>query len=193
MGANEFMQFNILEMVLGQIPEALYFSLFMIFTKQLKEKRIAFILLMTLEYLIIQKLIHFNIWLQVIYTLFVFVILKLLYKEKAQITDIFTFTIASIVLISIDVLAYFGTQLFTTNYFIAMIVDRILIFTILLLLKKKLPKIQQLYKKLWNRNDSKKKKIKSTTFRCINLIFFNISFYAINLMMIYCIFKNSIM
>ena len=28
------------QLLLGQIPEAIYFALFMIFTKQLKEKRI---------------------------------------------------------------------------------------------------------------------------------------------------------
>ena len=187
------MNINILEMLLGQIPEALYFSLFMIFTKQLKEKRIAFILLMTLEYLIIQKLIHFNIWLQIIYTLFVFVILKLLYKEKTQITDIFTFTIASMFLIIVDIPIYFIGRIFTSNYFIIFVFERIVVFTTLFLLKNKLPKIQNMYKKLWNRNDKEKKKIKSTTFRCINIIVFNLSFYLLNIAMLYCIYRNSIM
>ena len=187
------MNINILEMLLGQIPEALYFSLFMIFTKQLKEKRIAFILLMTLEYLIIQKLIHFNIWLQIIYTLFVFVILKLLYKEKTQITDIFTFTIASMFLIIVDIPIYFIGRIFTSNYFIIFVFERIVVFTTLFLLKNKLPKIQNMYKKLWKRNDKEKKKIKSTTFRCINIIVFNLSFYLLNIAMLYCIYRNSIM
>ena len=52
-------------------------------------------------------------------------------------------------------------------------------------------KIQGVYKKVWNRNDATKKKIKSTTFRCLNLVVFNIMFYVINLGLIYAIYYNS--
>lgn len=186
------MEINVLEMLLGQIPEAIYFSLFMIFTKQLKEKRILFIVLMILEYLIIQKLIHYDVWLQIIYTFSVFIILKVLYKEKSQITDIFTFTISSIFMIVIDMAVYFISSLFTNNFIIIITIDRILLFTTLFLLRNKLPKIQNLYKKLWNRNDKKEKKIKSATFRCINIVIFNITFYVLNIIMLYCIYYNSL-
>ena len=43
-----------LELFLGQIPEAIFFSLFMIYTKRLKEKRILFTVLMTIEYLLLK-------------------------------------------------------------------------------------------------------------------------------------------
>lgn len=186
------MEIKILEMVLGQIPEAIYFSLFMIFTKQLKEKRILFILLMIIEYLIIQKLIHFDIWLQIIYTFSVFIILKVLYKEKAQITDIFTFTLSSILMIIIDIPLYFIIHLITDNFIIYVLIARIMLFGTLIVLRNKLPKIQSLYKKLWNRNDSKDKKIKTTTFRSLNVVIFNITFYIINLVMLYAIYVNSL-
>jgi len=186
------MNINILEMVLGQIPEALYFSLFMIFTKQIKEKRAIFIFLMIIEYLIIQKLIHFNVWLHIIYTAFVFLILKVLYKEKAQVTDIFTFTISSILIILIDIFLMFIAKIFIDNYYVLFVIERILMFGILFLLKNKLPKLQNIYKKLWNRNDKEKKKIKSTTFRCINIIIFNLTFYIINILMLYCLYRNTI-
>ena len=186
------MQINIPEMLFGQIPEAIYFALFMIFTKQLKEKRILFIVLMTIEYLIIQKLIHFDIWLQIIYTAFVFIILKILYKEKAQITDIFTFTISSILLIILDLILYFTIGKLTNNYILFAVIDKIVLLCVLFLIKNKLPKIQTLYKKLWNRNDNTKKKMKTTTFRSLNIVIFNITFYIINLGMIYCIYQNSI-
>lgn len=186
------MEIKILEMVLGQIPEALFFSLFMIFTKQLKEKRIMFIILMILEYLLIQKLIHFDIWLQIIYTAFTFMILKLLYKEKSQITDIFTFTISSMFLIFVDAILYFTIGKLTNNYILYVILDRIVLFTTLFLLRNKLPKIQELYKKLWNRNDKQKKKIKSVTFRSLNVVLFNLVFYILNLGMIFCVYINSL-
>jgi len=186
------MNVNIPEMVLGQIPEAIYFSLFMIFAKRLKEKRISFIILMILEYILLKQFIKFNIWFQISYTILTFIILKLLYKEKAQITDIFTFTIASMFLIVVDIPIYFIGRLFTNNYFIIFVFERIIVFITLFLLKDKLFKIQNLYKKLWNRNDKQKKKIKSTTFRCINIIVFNLSFYLLNIAMLYCIYRNSI-
>lgn len=187
------MEVNLLEMLLGQVPEAIYFALFMIFTKKLKEKRVLFTILMIVEYLIIQKLIHFNVWLHIIYTIFVYLILKLLYKEKAQITDIFTFTISSIIVIIIDTLLFIFGSLFIKNYYVLFAIERITIFTILFLLKNKLPKIQNMYKKMWNRNDKEKKIMKSTTFRCINIIIFNLTFYIINITMLYAIYKKSIM
>lgn len=110
---------NLMELLLGQIPEAIYFALFMIFTKQLKEKRILYILLMIGEYLILKLFFKFNIYFQVSYTVFTYIILKLLYREKSQITDVFTFTISSIVLIIISAFSYtiisatFGVKLFT--------------------------------------------------------------------------------
>lgn len=187
------MEFNILELLLGQIPEAVYFSLFMIFTKQLKEKRLLFTIIMILEYVLIQRVIHFNIWLHIIYTIFVYLILKLLYKDKAQVTDIFTFTISSILLILIDIPLYFGIAMITDKYIIFVIIERIAMFTTLFLLKNKLPKIQSLYKKMWNRNDKEKKKIKSVTFRSLNVVLFNLTFYIINITILYCIYRNSIM
>lgn len=55
-----------LQIILGQIPEAIFFSLFMIYTKRLKEKRFLYISIMIMEYLILTGIIQFNVWLQVI-------------------------------------------------------------------------------------------------------------------------------
>ena len=52
---------DLLEIFLGQIPEAIYFALFMIFAKDLKEKRILYILLMVIEYLLLKHFIKYNI------------------------------------------------------------------------------------------------------------------------------------
>jgi len=60
----------------------------------------------------------------------------------------------------------------------------------MLMIYKKLPNIQKIYKKLWNRNNNKDKKIKSTTFRAINIVIFNISFFIINLGMIFMLIQK---
>lgn len=170
-----------LELFLGQIPEAIYFSLFMIFAKGLKEKRILFITLMILEYLLLKKFIHFNMWFQIAYTLLTYIILKVLYKDKAQITDIFTFTIGSILLMILSAIYVFLIYPFTSYPILMVILNRMLLIGTILILNNKLYTIQKIYKKMWNRNDKVKKKIKSATFRCINLIIFNLMFYIINI------------
>ena len=179
-----------LELLLGQIPEAIYFALFMIFTKELKSKRFLYIVLMIAEYLLLKHFIEFSIWFQIAYTIIQFMILKILYKEKAQVIDIFTFAIASIVLMLFCISLYFIVWKTVNNYMVYVILNRICIFLFLIIFRKKLPKIQKLYKKLWNRNDTANKKMKSTTFRALNLVVFNIMFYIINVCMIFIIYQN---
>lgn len=180
-----------LEILIGQIPEAIYFSLFMIFTKQIKEKRILFTILMVIEYLLLMIIFPYSIWSHIFIFIITYILLKMLYKEKAQLTDIFTFGISSVVLMIICLLPSF---IFINNmnnyffYYIYVIITRILMFSFLLIFKNKLPKIQNIYKKLWNRNDKIKKKMKSTTFRSLNLVIFNIMFYILNICMLYAIF-----
>lgn len=186
------MEINVLEMLLGQIPEAIYFSLFMIFTKQLKEKRILFIVLVIAEYLLIKQFIKYNIWFQILFTFMEFVILKVLYKEKSQITDIFTVTLAIVLMIIVDIPSYFIIHSITDNFIIYVLIARIILFGTIIIFKNKLPNIQAIYKKLWNRNDSKKKKMKTTTFRSLNVVIFNITFYILNAAMVYSIYINSL-
>lgn len=79
---------NILIVVLGQLPEAIFFALFMILAKNIKKKRLLFTGLMCLEYVLIMMLFQYNWLFHIIYTIMTFLTLKVLYKENAQITDI---------------------------------------------------------------------------------------------------------
>ena len=124
----------------------------------------------------------FSINAHVFYTLLVFITLKIIYRDKAQITDVFTFGISSIVLIGVSAISF---VLCMPNTLLVIIMSRIILFTIVFLLRNKLMKIQELYKKLWNRNNNGKTKMKSTTFRSLNVVIFNFMFYIINLGMIY--------
>lgn len=175
---------NPAELLVGQIPEAIYFALFIILTKRLKTKRLLFIGISIVEYVLTMQLSLFSTWSHVLYIILMYITLKILYKEKVQIIDVFTFAIASIILIIISMLAFL---LFGPNMIFVSISSRILLFILLLVFRKKLYYIQKLYKKLWNRNDKANNKIKSTTFRSLNVVILNIMFYAINLGMIYAI------
>ena len=169
------------QLLLGQIPEAIYFALFMILVKNIKEKRVLFTILMILEYVLLKLAFPFNMWFQVTYTFMTYIILKILYKEKSQIIDIFTLSIGSIILILISA----GVSiLFDYNMILVVLSSRILMLMFLFIFRHKLNKIQNLYKLLWNRND-KPKRIKTTTFRAINTVVFNLLFFIINFGMLY--------
>lgn len=175
---------ELLETMLGQLPESIYFAIFLIATKRIKTKRILFLILMIIEYLLLKQLFEFNIWFQVSDCFMTFLTLKVLYREKAQVTDIFTFGIASIILIFSSMITYL---LFKPNMLLVAISNRLLLMLFLVITFNKLYKIQNLYKSLWNRNDSIKKKMKSTTFRSLNIVVFNLMYYIINLGMTYAI------
>lgn len=178
-----------LELFLGQIPEAIFFALFMIFAKGLKEKRVLFTVLMIIEYLLLLYSFPYNWLFHICFMVTTFIILKVLYKEKSQITDVFLLLIGYIILGITSIISWL---LFNFNMSLVAIFNRIIIFTFIFILNKKLYKIQNIYKFLWNRNDRIKKKIKSTTFRALNIVVFNISFVLINLCMLYAIYYNSL-
>ena len=76
------------------------------------------------------------------------------------------------------------SMLFNHNIILVVLSSRILMFMFLFIFRHKLNKIQNLYKLLWNRND-KPKRIKTTTFRAINTVVFNLLFFIINFGMLY--------
>ena len=176
---------NWTEILIGQLPEALYFALFMIYAKNLRTKKLLFILITITEYFILKYIFQHNIWFQATYTFMTYAILKYLYKGKAQITDIFTFSIGSLIMIAVSVIVYFIFNSIYPNLVIAAIVCRILLFIILFTVNYRFYKIQNIYKKLWNRNDKVKKRIKSITFRCWNLVIFNLMFYLLSILIKY--------
>ena len=174
-----------LEVLLGQIPEAIYFSLFLIFAKNLKEKRILFTVIMVFEYLLLLHFIKFNVLFQFAYTFMTFLTLKVLYKDKAQITDIFAFSVASLYLIFVSILSYSIVYFTLKVYMVSVILNRLILYISLFVLKSKINIYYKKFKYFWNRHREKKVKIKSLTLRNISIILFNVMFYIINFCMIF--------
>lgn len=170
---------NILEIVFGQIPEAMFFILFLIFVKGLKENLLQFVIFMCIDYILLMELFPYNIWSHILYFVITFIILKVLYKNKADITDVFTLGIASIVIIVVSTVVYFPISLLTTNIIIGNIIQKVILFLILFTHRNKLRNINKLYHKLWNRTNTPRI-MKSATFRALNVVLFNMSFYIIN-------------
>lgn len=178
-----------LQLFVGQIPEAIFFALFMIYAKDLKDKRFLFTLLMVVEYLLTKYSFQFSWMFHITYMICVFLTLKILYKDKSQVTDIFILAIGYVILMISSILFSIPAMLnIIKNYTICVILNRIFLFILLFILNYKLVKIQNLYKKLWNRNDKVSKKMKSTTFRALNVVAFNTLFVVFNLGMLYALY-----
>lgn len=163
---------NILELFLGQIPEAVFLALFMIFVKSLQKKRVLFIVLLTVSYVLLMDLFAYSWYAHICLTIMIFVTLRVLYEEKSQITDVFILLIAYVLLGVTSAICFVICH---GNPVIASIINRVIIFGLLFCFRNKLYKIQVLYKKFWNRNN-KPKIIKSATFRSLNIVIFNVIF-----------------
>lgn len=172
-----------IQLFLEKILEAVFFAVFLLIGKNIKEKRIRFVFIMILEYLLLKHFIKFSVNFQIAYTFMSYVNLKVLYKEKTQITDIFLFTSGSLILILVSLISYAIVYFTFRQYLIALILNRILLFLVLILFKNKIRKLYKEFYSLWNRHNFPNK-IKSLTLRNISIIAFNLMFWFINLGML---------
>lgn len=177
---------EIILVFLEKICEAIYFSIFLILGKNIKEKRFLLTIIMIFEYLALKFFIQYNVWFQIIYTFLSFINLKVLYKEKAQVTDIFLFVMASVSLIILSGIFAFLSYFCIKNYYLMLIILRITMFITLYIFRNKIRLLYIKFCSIWNRHKDNKK-IKSLTVRNIGIIVFNLMFWMINLGMLICI------
>lgn len=164
---------------LGMLPEVLFFTMFLIYSKKIKEKRTILFVLIILNYIGTGILNTYSIYSYIIFIIFEYVILKLLYKEKVELIDVFLITISHIYLFIISISCY---KIFA-DYNIALLTNRLLLL-MPFVFKNKLNYLYEEYKKLWNRNNNNNK-IRSISLRNISLIFLNIFIVASDLVCIY--------
>lgn len=172
---------------LGLIPEAIFFSLFIIFTKNYKDKtkNIVFTLLMIIGYILLKQILPRNVYCQIIYLIYVPFLMFSLYKEKFHISDIFIFMLSADILVLFSfVIAFACVYQSLLIYWIAYIINRILIFGFLLLFKNKLNKFYISIISQWNRNREKPNKIKALTIRNVCVLLLNIGIFLAYLGMI---------
>lgn len=171
---------------LEKIVEAIYFAMFLIIGKNIKNKKLLFIGIMVFEYLMLKYFIKYSVYFQLAYTFMTYVTLKVLYKEKAQITDIFLFTVASLTLIAISFISYMPFYIITNGnvqlkeYLIALILNRALLSFAIICGNKFIRKTYKKFCCLWNRH-AIPNQIKSLTLRNISITTFNLMFWLINL------------
>ena len=168
----------LVSIVLGLLPEVLYFSLFLIYTKNIKEKKLKLFMLLAIGYILLIMICRYQFIFYLAYVVYSYFVLKYLYKS--QIIDFF---ICSIGLTYMTIVAYVGYQILGFNYVLYYIVARISLFSIFTF-KKHFNKLYLTYRSLWNRNDNAK--IKSLTIRNCSLLFINILILFFNFCSILC-------
>ena len=160
-----------LSLILGILPQALYFVLFLTSIKEIKTKRILFLLLTFFIIAVTVMIIKFNLYLYLLIIPSLYIVMKLLYKKKTQIIDIFIIAIAYGYL---SILSYICSFMIKENmnlYWIAYIINNALLFVVILF-KKPTIKLYRKYIQIWNRNP--KNRIRSISVRNVSLISLNV-------------------
>jgi hypothetical protein len=167
--------------LIGCVLQPLYLCLFMLFVKNIKEKRLIFIFLSIIDYIIIQNIVKFNISVNadLVYIVFFYINIKTLDKEKARITDIITYIVSflSMGIFSMIYVSILGFKIIT------IIVTFLTLILIMLLLKDKLYAIEQFYNKFWNKHNFKF--MKSVTIRGFSATLTIITFVILHIWLIY--------
>lgn len=176
--------YYLISILLGLIPEVLYFTLFVSYAKNLKEKRIKLFLLISVAYFVCMIFQRYKLIYYLMFIVLEYISLKLLYKQKAQIIDIFIITLSFFYLSIMSYICFLFMKEDRSNYFLLYIIDRILVFLIFIF-KNKFNILYKKYCNLWNRNDNiKNRPIKSITLRNISLIILNFIICFMNLYML---------
>lgn len=176
----------LISILLGLFPEVLFFTLFIIYTKRIKNKKIMLFLLIALAYMLCMFIKTYSIFCYILLIVLIYIIMKILYKNKVQIIDIF---IISIGFIYISILSFICSILLRYEYdnlilyYILYIFDRIFMF-LPFIKRDKFYYLYKIYCSLWNRNDNEKRPIKSLTLRNISLVVINISIFLGNIYLI---------
>jgi len=173
--------YYILSILLGLVPEVLYFTLFITYTKNIKEKRVKLFLLISVAYFLCILVQEYQILYYIALIVLIYIILKILYKQKVQIIDVFIISFAYLWLAILSAILFIFLN--DNNFVFLSIIDRIFLY-LPFIFKNKFNVIYKKYYKFWNRNDAEKRPIKSITLRNISLILLNGLIFLLNITII---------
>lgn len=107
----------IMSMLLGMVPEVLFFSLLLIYTKSLKEKRKRLFILLCLIYICCFFIKRYQLIYYILFVALVYGLLLLLYREKIQLIDIFVIAIGEVYLSLISYVQFIFLKEDLSNYY----------------------------------------------------------------------------
>lgn len=172
--------------IIGAILQPLYSCLFVLYTKKLNKHRSLFVILTIIDYIVINLFIRFRYGVNadLIFVIMFYINLKLIYKQKARVTDIITYIVSDILLGIISMSTYF---LFGMNI-VSLIIATTLPILIIYLIRDKLNVIDKFYDKHWNRKENNIG-IKSITVRGISACLTIFSFIILHFWIIYLLLR----
>ena len=173
----------VINIMLGILPEVLFFTLFLIYTRDLKTKKKFLFLGIFVSYILCITIRQYVIIYYLIFILSIWLIEKVIYHKDTDIVDIFVFTVATVYLSFIGFICSRFISKDMHNYYFILILNRIALF-IPFVFKEQFHNLYLKYKKFWNRNDAEKRKLKSISLRNISLISLNIFIFSINIFLI---------
>lgn len=171
----------ILSLLLGILPQALYFMLFLTKTKEIKSKRI---LLTILFYIIITLMVmitRYNLYLYLLIIPLMYGAMKLLYKKKVQIIDVFIIAAGYGYL---NIISYLCSLIYRNNmnlYWFAYIINNVLLFSILSL-EPFFIKWYRWYYRQWNRHPNNR--FRSISVRNVSAILLNVFIIILDIIII---------
>ena len=160
----------------GMFPDVLYFTLFIIYTKNIKEKRLLLFVLLALGYIVLIMLCRFQFMFYLAYIIYSYLVLKKLYNS--HIIDLFVYSVAFSYLMLIGFILKI-LLLDNFNYAIYYVVTRVVLF-LPFIFRNKFNLIYEKYRSLWNRKEGNK--IKSLTIRNSSVLFINVMIILINIL-----------
>lgn len=166
----------IVSLIFGMLPEVLYVTLSIIFVKDIKNTRLKLFGLLILGYVLLIMICRYQLLFYLGYIVYVYIVLKKLYKSK--VIDLF---VVSVISAYLTLMSFISFKLID-NYVFACIINRALLFIPICLLNYRLNDVYNMYWILWDRREGNK--IKSITIRNMSLTLTNIFIVLLNIAVI---------
>lgn len=163
---------------LGMLPEVLYFTLSIIFVKDIKKNRLKLFSLLAIGYILLIMICRYQLLFYLGYIVYVYMVLKKLYKSK--VIDLF---VVSVISAYLTLMSFLSFKLIDT-YMLAYVINRLMLFIPVCLLNYRLNDAYNTYCRLWDIH--KGSGVKSITVRNMSLTFTNILIVIFNICSIIC-------
>lgn len=171
-----------ISILLGMLPECLFYTFFWITLKKINSKKKIFFILIFFIYFILITIERFEALYYFLFGLLIYIVLTILYREKTNFLDIFVFYLACAYVFFISC----ACMAFIPKYEIALIVNRMLLF-MPFIFKRQMVQIYQKYMYIWNKETNFSEKIKSITLRVVTILLFTMFIIISSMVCLYII------
>lgn len=179
----------VFSILLGILPEALFYTFFIDFCKNIKGIRFKLFVVTLIEYSILSIIVKYSAWTYILLILMIYINLLILNKQKVEeIIDLFIILIGYIYLCVNSIICFKLVNQDFSNYYLILFINRITL-VLPVFFKNKINTVYSKYKSLWNINKEEKVPIKSLTIRNISLVVLNVSIF---LTYCVCLYINNI-